>query len=57
MGLAEELHRDLIAEGVENSEQARFLSSAGCKFAQGYYSAGSSMATETPGLLRKSFIS
>jgi hypothetical protein len=32
--LAEELNMALIAEGVENSEQAWFLLSAGCKFAQ-----------------------
>jgi EAL domain-containing protein (putative c-di-GMP-specific phosphodiesterase class I) len=33
--LAEELNTALIAKEVENSEQARFPLSAGCKFAQG----------------------
>jgi EAL domain-containing protein (putative c-di-GMP-specific phosphodiesterase class I) len=35
--LAEELDTEVLAEGVENAEHARFLSSAGCKFAQGYF--------------------
>jgi diguanylate cyclase (GGDEF)-like protein len=35
--LAEELDTEVLAEGVENTEQARFLSSTGCKFAQGYF--------------------
>jgi predicted signal transduction protein with EAL and GGDEF domain len=55
--LAEELDTDLIAEGVENSEQARFLLSAGCKFAQGYYFSRPVDAAQTTGLLRERFIS
>ena len=35
--LAQELDTEVLAEGVENAEQARFLSSAGCQFAQGYF--------------------
>jgi EAL domain-containing protein (putative c-di-GMP-specific phosphodiesterase class I) len=39
--LAEELDTEVLAEGVENAEHARFLSSAGCKFVQGYSSPAS----------------
>ncbi|MDB5501542.1 MAG: diguanylate cyclase/phosphodiesterase [Tardiphaga sp.] len=35
--LSEELDTEVLAEGVENAEQAQFLSSAGCKSAQGYF--------------------
>jgi diguanylate cyclase (GGDEF)-like protein len=35
--LSEELDTEVLAEGVENAEQAQFLSSAGCRFAQGYF--------------------
>jgi diguanylate cyclase (GGDEF)-like protein len=55
--LAEELDTNLIAEGVENAEQARFLLSAGCKFAQGYYFSRPVDAAQTTDLLRESFIS
>jgi diguanylate cyclase (GGDEF)-like protein len=37
IGLAHELGIDLIAEGVENEGQERFLLSAGCEYGQGYY--------------------
>ena len=50
--LAEELETDLIAEGVENADQARFLSSAGCKFAQGYYFSRPVDAAQATHLLR-----
>jgi EAL domain-containing protein (putative c-di-GMP-specific phosphodiesterase class I) len=54
--LAEELDTEVLAEGVENAEQARFLSSAGCNFAQGFFFSrpvGSAQATI---LLRGHFI-
>ena len=35
INLAEKLNTALIAEGVESSEQARFLLSAGCKICTG----------------------
>ncbi len=35
--LADELGIDLIAEGVENEGQEKFLASAGCAYGQGYY--------------------
>lgn len=37
LGLAREFGIDVIAEGIETAEQAAFLTSIGCRFAQGYY--------------------
>jgi EAL domain-containing protein (putative c-di-GMP-specific phosphodiesterase class I) len=54
--LAEELNTNLIAEGVENAEQARFLSSAGCEFAQGYFFSRPLDAAQATTLLRESLI-
>jgi diguanylate cyclase len=54
--LAEELDTELLAEGVENAEQALFLSSAGCKFAQGYLFSRPVEPAQAATLLRKRFI-
>ena len=37
ISLSKALNINIIAEGVENQEQAEFLLNAGCPFAQGYY--------------------
>ena len=37
MSMAHQLHLQVIAEGVESEEQARFLAGIGCKQAQGFY--------------------
>ena len=54
--LAEELDTEVLAEGVENAEQARFLSSAGCKSAQGYFFSRPVDAAQAATLLRARFI-
>lgn len=37
IGLAKALHMNVVAEGVENADQAAFLLDAGCTVAQGYH--------------------
>lgn len=37
LGLARQLGLDVVAEGVENETDWRFLAETGCKLAQGYY--------------------
>jgi len=40
IGLGHALALDVVAEGVETAEQARFLANLGCDVAQGYFFAG-----------------
>jgi diguanylate cyclase (GGDEF)-like protein len=54
--LAEELDTEVLAEGVEGAEQVRFLSSAGCKIAQGYFFSRPLDAAQATTLLRGRFI-
>jgi diguanylate cyclase (GGDEF)-like protein len=51
--LAHELGIEVIAEGVETESQARFLLSAGCALAQGYYFSRPVNAARTTELLRQ----
>jgi EAL domain-containing protein (putative c-di-GMP-specific phosphodiesterase class I) len=37
MGMAQGLHLNVVAEGVETVEQVDFLKSIGCTSAQGFY--------------------
>ncbi len=37
LGLGENLRVNVVAEGVETEQQAQFLATAGCRFAQGYF--------------------
>jgi diguanylate cyclase (GGDEF)-like protein len=53
--LAHELGIDVIAEGVENLSQAKFLLAAGCAMAQGYYYSRPLSAPEATELLRRGF--
>jgi EAL domain-containing protein (putative c-di-GMP-specific phosphodiesterase class I) len=46
VGLASTLHLQVIAEGIENDEQLRFLQDLGCDLGQGYYFAAPLAATE-----------
>jgi diguanylate cyclase len=52
IGLANELGIDLIAEGVENEGQERFLLASGCEFGQGYYFSRPVNANRAAELLR-----
>ena len=51
--LASDLGIDLIAEGVENFEQAKFLLSADCRQAQGYHFARPMDAAHATEFLRQ----
>jgi diguanylate cyclase (GGDEF)-like protein len=55
--LAQELGIDLIAEGVETNAQARFLTDAGCRYAQGYLFSPPVTAARATMLLRRRIIS
>ena len=51
--LGNELGIEVIAEGVQTDAQMRFLASAGCKWAQGYYFSKPVNAQRTTELLRE----
>jgi diguanylate cyclase (GGDEF)-like protein len=53
--LARDLNIDLIAEGVENADQAKFLLSAGCRQAQGYHFGRPMDAASATEFLRQRF--
>jgi EAL domain-containing protein (putative c-di-GMP-specific phosphodiesterase class I) len=48
IGLANSLHRQIIAEGVESAEQGEMLLQLGCELAQGYFIARPMPAAELP---------
>lgn len=50
--LAASLSIEVVAEGIEGAEQASFLRTAGCGYAQGYYFRAPVLADEVPRLLR-----
>jgi EAL domain-containing protein (putative c-di-GMP-specific phosphodiesterase class I) len=51
--LARDLNMDVVAEGVENHAQATFLSSVGCRLAQGFFYATPRSAEGATALLRE----
>ena len=51
--LVKELHLTVLAEGVENEQQVRFLQEAGCYYAQGYYYSMPMLPEELKILLEK----
>ena len=52
-GIARGFDLDLVAEGVENLEQADALRALGCEVMQGYLFARPAPAGEVPGWLRQ----
>jgi diguanylate cyclase (GGDEF)-like protein len=52
LGLAKTLSLDVIAEGVETAEQARYLVERGCTFLQGYHYSRPTVATKIIELIR-----
>lgn len=56
IGLARELHTEVIAEGVETLEQLELLKSWGCLEVQGYYYSKPVSAEEVTALLRRGTI-
>ena len=49
--LAASLGIDIVAEGIESPEQARFLQEVGCGYGQGYYFGHPSQANEVSQIL------
>lgn len=54
--MGKSLKFDLVAEGIENEQQAEFLIENGCRFGQGYFYRQPLTADETENLLRKQLI-
>jgi diguanylate cyclase (GGDEF)-like protein/PAS domain S-box-containing protein len=54
--LAHQLGIDVVVEGVETEEQAAFLRSAGCRFAQGFYYSKPLSAADATALLRIRYV-
>jgi EAL domain-containing protein (putative c-di-GMP-specific phosphodiesterase class I) len=52
IGLAHDLGIEVIAEGVEGEDQAKFLLEAGCEYAQGYHYSRPMPANKVAKLLR-----
>lgn len=52
INLADSLHMQCVAEGVETEEQASYLLSKGCVFQQGYYYSRPVPACQVPALLQ-----
>jgi EAL domain-containing protein (putative c-di-GMP-specific phosphodiesterase class I) len=53
LAMAKSLALDVVAEGVENVEQLRFLEERGCRSFQGYYFSHPLPAADVPGYLER----
>ena len=53
LAMARALGLDVVAEGVENVDQLRFLERLGCRSFQGYYFSHPLPAAEVPGYLER----
>ena len=53
VNLGHSLNMDVIAEGIETTDQLAFLQELGCKFGQGFLFSRPLPAQETPALLSK----
>jgi EAL domain-containing protein (putative c-di-GMP-specific phosphodiesterase class I) len=53
IGMGERMHMQVVAEGVETTEQRAFLQEQGCPEAQGYYFGRPMVAEEFAKLLRR----
>ncbi len=55
IGLARELEMDVVAEGIEEIEELRWLQSRGCQYGQGYFMAKPVPLGEALSYLTRSF--
>ena len=53
IGLAENLHLDVVAEGVETKEQLEFLRANNCRFIQGYLIGRPAPGEDVPALIER----